>query len=353
MKRLLKRVLSIVGYYLKLWHLAFYLYQRRHGQPMLLVLMFHRIVPSEKARRFFVGYDHGIDPTVFEFRVQIISQYFDIISLDEFTDVIAGRKTLRRHSVLLTFDDADCEFVEHVYPILAQHNWPSVVFAPTALVGTSVRLWHVRMSNIADKLTNSLWAQIQSQAQNMPSDIREIIDRYEKVDESTRPAIAWDMIRALNKKNQQEYEKVLAALEEIVGDEDTLGIKCMNWEQLRYLQRCGVEIESHGVDHCKLDQLDDNSLRQELVESKSQIEEKLGKKVRSICYPSGVFDERVVQAAADSGYTLGFATDRGICRYPAEGDELFRLPRADIGSNDRYEIHFMVGRIALQYLFAR
>ncbi len=353
MKRLLRKVLSIIGYHLRLWPLAFYLYQLRHKQPMLIVLMFHRIVPSEKAKRFFVGYDRGIDPNAFEFRVQIVSRYFDIISLDEFTDVITGRKTLKCHAALLTFDDADCEFVDHVYPILAQHNWPGVVFAPTALVGTSVRLWHVRLSNIADKLTNSLLAQIKSKAKNLPADIQKIFDRYDGIDEVTRPRLAWDLIFRLNKKHLREVESVTEALEDIVGTEDTLGIRCMDWDQLRFLQQNGVDIESHGVTHRKLGQLDGDDLRKELAESKSKIEKELGNKVRSIAYASGSFNDAVIRMAAETGYTLGFAADHGICRYPADGDYFFRVNRADVGSDDKYEMHFKLGRIALQYLFAR
>jgi peptidoglycan/xylan/chitin deacetylase (PgdA/CDA1 family) len=352
MKQVLKRILSFAGYHLKLWPLVFRLYRRRHNQPVLLVLMFHRIVPEQIARRYFIGYDHGISPSAFEFRVKVIGRYFEFIKLGEFVDVVTGRKPLDRHAALLTFDDADAGFFEHVYPILDRNGWPAVVFAPTGLVDSPDRLWHVRVSNIAAKLTDESWREIHSRSRHLPDDIANIISRYKTIDSKSRAAFARDMIRTLNKKSYQVYEEVLDILEQVVGNEDVLGIKCMTWEQLRHLQHHGIEIESHGVSHRKLNQLDETTLRRELTESKKELEQRLGKQVRSICYPAGAYNDTVMKLSAEVGYMLGFGDDRRICPHPAGQEELFRLPRADLGSDDKYGMHFMVGRLAFRHLWS-
>lgn len=76
----------------------------------------------------------------------------------------------------------------------------------------------------------------------------------------------------------------------------------LDWGQMREMQEAGIEIGSHGANHCDLRFLNDEDLRRELFDSKKSLEDKLGREVASFCYPFGRYDPRVRQAVIDAGY---------------------------------------------------
>ena len=75
-------------------------------------------------------------------------------------------------------------------------------------------------------------------------------------------------------------------------------LHCMNRAQLDELAAAGWEIGSHTCSHPRLTTVDDEQLARELRESK----EALGPDCRSIAYPYGDVDARVIEAARDAGY---------------------------------------------------
>lgn len=73
------------------------------------------------------------------------------IELREFTEIVSGSRPPRRgagNCTLLTFDDADSEFLTAALPILHEQGLPGVIFAPTAYIGNANRFWHLTISSI-------------------------------------------------------------------------------------------------------------------------------------------------------------------------------------------------------------
>jgi peptidoglycan/xylan/chitin deacetylase (PgdA/CDA1 family)/glycosyltransferase involved in cell wall biosynthesis len=79
------------------------------------------------------------------------------------------------------------------------------------------------------------------------------------------------------------------------------------WEDIRALAQRSWEIGSHTVDHPRLTGLDDAQLDAELQESRATVEREVGVPCRSIAYPYGDVDARVVAAAQRAGYQAGGA----------------------------------------------
>ena len=103
----------------------------------------------------------------------------------------------------------------------------------------------------------------------------------------------------------------------------------MPWQTLRELADHGIEIGSHTVSHPHLPELSDGELLRELVDSREEIETRLGRPCRFLAYPYGDNDARVRAAARRAGYVAAY-TLRGSWR----GAERFALPRVDIYRRD-------------------
>jgi peptidoglycan/xylan/chitin deacetylase (PgdA/CDA1 family) len=82
-------------------------------------------------------------------------------------------------------------------------------------------------------------------------------------------------------------------------------------EQIREMQRYGMEFGSHSATHPLLTKLSDNQLRSEVADSKHRLEDLLGVEVLSFAYPYGAVDERVRVAVAEAGYQLAFTAEPG------------------------------------------
>lgn len=91
----------------------------------------------------------------------------------------------------------------------------------------------------------------------------------------------------------------------------------------------GIDIQSHTVTHPHLNTLTYEQQLVELKNSKEYLESILGKKVDSIAYPFGYYNDTTIKAAADSGYTLGFTTKRGLSD---RNDAFLKLDRIYVSS---------------------
>jgi peptidoglycan/xylan/chitin deacetylase (PgdA/CDA1 family) len=112
------------------------------------------------------------------------------------------------------------------------------------------------------------------------------------------------------------------SIPELAGD-DPAELATMSWDELREHRDRGVRIGSHAVSHPHLTRLSDSELRDELEDSRGEIEAELGRPCRELAYPYGEHDERVRVAVRAAGYDRGYSL-RGRKRDP------YALPRVDL-----------------------
>jgi peptidoglycan/xylan/chitin deacetylase (PgdA/CDA1 family) len=106
-------------------------------------------------------------------------------------------------------------------------------------------------------------------------------------------------------------------------------LEALRWDELRALAARGWEIGSHGCTHRLLSTLADAELAAELRESRAAVEANVGVSCRSVSYPWGELDDRVVVAARAAGYAAG----SGLAGRFARGDAM-RVPRVAVSRSD-------------------
>lgn len=82
--------------------------------------------------------------------------------------------------------------------------------------------------------------------------------------------------------------------------------------QVKELDAAGMEIGAHTVDHHDLSAMNAAAQQRELQESKTTLEQLLGKAVTAFCYPAGKYNDTTVQLAKTIGYTTATTTKPGI-----------------------------------------
>jgi peptidoglycan/xylan/chitin deacetylase (PgdA/CDA1 family) len=85
----------------------------------------------------------------------------------------------------------------------------------------------------------------------------------------------------------------------------------MSWAEVRRLVGAGWEVGSHTRTHPRLTTVPDDELEHELAESRRDCELRLGVACKSLAYPYGAHDERVMAAADAAGYEVACSTATG------------------------------------------
>lgn len=112
------------------------------------------------------------------------------------------------------------------------------------------------------------------------------------------------------------------SIPELSGD-DPEQLATMTWDELRMHAERGVTVSSHTVSHPHLTRLSDGELRRELVASKQQFEDELGRPCRELAYPYGEHDERVRAAVRRAGYERAYGLKE-------DGRDPYALRRLDL-----------------------
>jgi peptidoglycan/xylan/chitin deacetylase (PgdA/CDA1 family) len=89
-----------------------------------------------------------------------------------------------------------------------------------------------------------------------------------------------------------------------IGGEHEKELVPMSWDDARSLADDGWEIGSHTRSHPHLSEIADDRLEEELVGSREECERKLDQPCRSLAYPYGDYDERVIAAVERAGYAV-------------------------------------------------
>ncbi|MGQ7844947.1 polysaccharide deacetylase family protein [Granulosicoccus sp. 3-233] len=77
----------------------------------------------------------------------------------------------------------------------------------------------------------------------------------------------------------------------------------------------GMSVGSHGVTHRFLDDLDENELREELLESRQQLERMTTRECRSISFPGGRYNDNTLNLLKDTGYWQWYGSEIGIVEH--------------------------------------
>ena len=122
----------------------------------------------------------------------------------------------------------------------------------------------------------------------------------------------------------------------------------MNWEQLKEMEANGITIESHTYTHPKLEELPDDEIRSELLNSKALLEENLGHPVEFLAYPTGTYNLHIAGIAQDAGYKGSFTIKYGVVD---RGSNAFALERVPIFNTAQNTMKNFYERIAWRQSF--
>lgn len=107
----------------------------------------------------------------------------------------------------------------------------------------------------------------------------------------------------------------------------------MDWDQIKSMQEYGINIGSHTRRHKYLPELSQAELSDEIISSRTILQERLGLSVKHFSYPVGGFNQAIKEMVKQAGYLSAVSTNRGYDRF---NNDLFELKRVTIDEQDNF-----------------
>jgi O-antigen biosynthesis protein len=101
----------------------------------------------------------------------------------------------------------------------------------------------------------------------------------------------------------------------------------LDWHDASSLVAEGFVVGSHSVSHPRLDTIEPARALGEIVDSKRDLEDRLGAPVRHFAYPYGSFDRNVRDLVAEAGYASACSVQSG---FNSTATDRFALRRIDV-----------------------
>ncbi len=99
------------------------------------------------------------------------------------------------------------------------------------------------------------------------------------------------------------------------------------------------EIGAHTRLHLRLPTLSSADARQEIQAGKTELEDIIGREVRSFCYPGGRYDREHVDMVRDAGFVVA----RTVRRYSASASPLLEMPTTAAACRLRRDVFTVLG----------
>jgi peptidoglycan/xylan/chitin deacetylase (PgdA/CDA1 family) len=94
--------------------------------------------------------------------------------------------------------------------------------------------------------------------------------------------------------------------------------RILNQDEIKELSNQGIEIASHTLNHTDLRKVHPEIAKEELLLSKSILEEITGKEVLSFSFPYGSYNDEIINLAFNCGYGFVFTTQPEIISLPSK-----------------------------------
>lgn len=117
----------------------------------------------------------------------------------------------------------------------------------------------------------------------------------------------------------------------------------LTWAQIRDLQASGIEFGAHSHSHPQLDALPRSAAWDEILRSKTVLEDQIGRPVVTFAYPHGYYDAAVRRMVQQAGYTSACGVKHAVS---ALTDDRFALARIAVTADTDMErfAGLLVGR---------
>ena len=273
-----------------------------------------------------------------DFRKQIIylKKNFNILSNNQFIEILNSRKIPKKKSILLTFDDGYRDHFEYVFPFLKKQDVSAVFYPPIMCVRNKAVLdvnkihFILAKEENRDKILDLIFLYVKKILNKNPQQIGiekiNLLSRYD--DKKTilikrllqhhlplpyRTKIVDKIFKHIVNYSEEEFSKILY----------------MNKNNIQELYKNNFSIGSHGYNHYWWEKINKNEQEMEIKKSIDYFKKiKVFDKNFSVCYPYGSYNLQTLNLLKK--YKIKFALTTRVGSVNKKNiKKVYELPRFD------------------------
>jgi len=273
---------------------------RAASSRMARILMYHNFCADGE-----VLPDH-VKASVLRQQFDYLRRHFHVIRLSDLLNQLQSGEPLESHAVALTIDDGRRNCYQYLFPLLREFKIPATFFVVSSFVRGEEWIW-------TDKIH---W--LREHANHPGSLASDKIDGFFVKLNQMRP-----------EDRDLTIEAIAAAMGVRIPKAPPAKYAPCTWDELREMADSGlVEIGSHTVTHPIFSSITDAESWHELTVSREQIEEGLGGRISSFCFPNGKpgdYRASQMRQLKDVGYAGAVVTRYGMVGSRSNPYELPRI----------------------------
>lgn len=299
------------------------------------VLTYHRVLRQRSNEPHFVQPGMYVTTTSFRNQVAFLKESFHVVPLAELVERIRTGKSVGG-CCAITFDDGWHDNFTQAFPILQELQVPATAFLATAFIETKRLFWpeeftfYLRQPEVRASIgQRRVLARFLSEVRGSMTD-----DNFP--DKAVVTLKTWTP--QMREELLQELHFTCPALPP--------GRLLMNWAEVEEMQASGlINIGAHTANHVILDQVPLKQAEEEIVNSRQELESRLGVSPEFFAYPNGNYSGDIQAILKRNGFK-GAVTTRKGCIDADIG--LFEIPRIGMHEDVSFTIPLFFARILLE-----
>jgi peptidoglycan/xylan/chitin deacetylase (PgdA/CDA1 family) len=303
-------------------------------------LLYHRVTDQNfDPAEFHPNIGLSVHRDAFEEQIRYLSERHLCLSLPDAVDNLRNG-TLKRGSVIVTFDDGYLDNMTHALPILERYGVPATIYVSTALVDGSLTPWWYEQESI---LREADFIEFSAGERHVRLELGTAEEKYRAA------GMLFDFMRAMDLASQGVLMNQLRSFRKRPFE---FAHEMLTWDQVRELDRHPlITIGAHTINHPVLRKLSEDELLFEARGSKLILEERLNHPVLHFSYPFGSLDDagvREYQLSAECGFHSAFTSNFGPI-FGAHAAKCHSLPRITIDYRDDFD-RFRWKLLGIEYM---
>ena len=290
---------------------------RRSFQPSVAILTYHRVTTLERD-----VWDLCVTREHFEQQLEVLRRCAPVLHLSDLVERLRSGRHLPAKSVVITFDDGYEDNLHEAAPALEKYGLPATVFMTTGDVGRSREFWWDALERIFLSM-ETLPPELALKVNGAVTTLR----FGEEPSASRRAEVHDEVYQLLQQLPDSQRDPIMRELADWANVALTPRAthRALDEDGIRALANApGIELGAHTITHAALSSQPPAVQREEMLGSKSRIEELTGREISTFSYPYGYYSPVTMDLARDCGFACACACEE---RVAGRASDLMRLPR--------------------------
>jgi len=286
-----------------------------------LVLTLHR-VGHKDLKLLDPNENMKVSPSFLEsFIVDCKSRGFKFISLEQLIYEVEHEMDIVP-SIVITLDDGYQDNYSNAFPIFQKHRIPFTIFISTSFMEDSSSPW---------------WFKVEHILVNVDS-IRFNGSSYDVSDRSKKNSLFLAIRAHMLNNGDEELSQEMQNQFKLVSIKNPYENKIfMTWDQVRTMNKSQLlTIGNHTHGHVNLSKISSHQIKKQINQARQIIQRETQFIAEYLCYPYGLYNDRVVNSIQDLELSACVATTYGLVSANSV-NELSFIPRYNLNDGDKIQ----------------